>query len=340
MDANTLATFGIVGLVVLVFSYDRVKALFRGDAPTEAAPITEATIAEATEAAPLAFARVAQYVNDQPQNVPQLAVIGPSGAGKTTLVVALLHQRPGQIVILTGKEGDYWGGLPTIGIDDDLTYTRLGAMVEALTLEIRRRQLAAKQSRLTADWLTIVIDDYSTLRLECERLAGIVKIAARIGRSLRVRLIMLSDSMLVKSWGLEGEGESRSNFAVIRLKRGHTGAIEIEEQWIPIDYAPACAYERRPFPAARAWQPPREQAIELNEWLGLSASDGAFSGYSDQTRPSRPDRLDQTEPSNRVLMRKYRSSGVKREIAQNLLRADGLSFDNNFWAELGKEQEE
>jgi hypothetical protein len=36
-------------------------------------------------------------------------------------------------------------------------------------------------------------------------------------------------------------------------------------------------------------------------------------------------------------MRKYHAAGLSREQARNLLQADGLGLDNNFWAELGKQ---
>lgn len=72
------------------------------------------------------------YVNARPDEVPHLAIIGPSGSGKTTMATAILASRPGQIVVLTAKEGDTWGGLPYVGIDDDATYTSARRTFDAL----------------------------------------------------------------------------------------------------------------------------------------------------------------------------------------------------------------
>lgn len=268
MDANTLATLIIAGTVIFVVGYDRVKRLFFRGAPVEkATQISEETIEQATEEKPLAPRVWLDYVNAQPDRVPHIAIIGPTGSGKTTLTLAVLHDRAGQIIILSGKEGDDWRGLSAIGIDDDLTYNTANRMVNALLEEVKRRNLAAKQHRLTADWLTIVIDDFSTLVKECANAGDLVKLVARIGRSLRIRLIMLSDSALVKSIGLEGEGETRSNFAFIRLKRGHTGTLDIDDRGVPIDATLAPQLASRPIDARRSWAMPRDPNDELSSLL-------------------------------------------------------------------------
>lgn len=267
MDANTFFTLAIAALVIPTVAYDQIKKrLFpkQLDAPQTDAPQTDAP---APAGSVLPTRRWLDYVNAQPQTVPHLAVIGPSGAGKTTLVTAVLSDRQGQIVVITAKEGDSWGGLPYVGIDDDATYTTAQRTFSALDAEVKRRLVAAKHHRLTADWMTIVVDDFSTLVKEAPIAAEVVKLVARLGRSLRVRLIMLSDSALVKAIGLEGEGETRSNFAFIRLARGHRGGLEVEGTPTPIDTSMADEMATRAQLSSRAWHAPRDAEAELNDYL-------------------------------------------------------------------------
>src|SRR5436190_194560 len=191
MDVNTLVTFGVPAAVLGTMIYRR---LFKPAAKPEPTALVSGKIVDdalaATDAAPLATRAWLDYVNAQPDTVPHLVVTGPSGSGKTTTTKAVLHDRPGQIVVLTAKEGDDWGGLPYIGIDDDATYTTASRTFDQLLNEVKQRLIAAKHKRLTADWLTIVLDDFSTLAKECENAPEMVKLVARLGRSLRVRLVM------------------------------------------------------------------------------------------------------------------------------------------------------
>src|SRR4051812_23642391 len=117
MDPNNLITFGIPGITLAVMIYRRLVP--KGAKAGEATALASGKIVEAAEAAtddaPLATRAWLDYVNGQPNSVPHLAIIGGSGSGKTTTCTAILHDRPGQIVIITGKEGDEWGGLPYVG---------------------------------------------------------------------------------------------------------------------------------------------------------------------------------------------------------------------------------
>lgn len=276
-----------------------------------------------------------RYVSENPQGAPHLLLAGPSGSGKTTLATSLLAARPGQVLIITGKTGDAWGGLPAVEIDDDGSYRTAEATFTALDAEVKRRLVAAKRGTLTSAWLTVCLDDYAELRSECPAADSPFRTIARLGRSLRVRLIVLSDSDQVKSLGLEGEGAMRGNFVVLRLRRGHAGTIQPERTDAPI--AIAIPHHQVKLDADRAWPVPASDEDALRRLFGLSASAGAFSGISDQTDQTRPDRRVQTEPSERVLMRKYRNAGLSREQARKLMESDGHGLDNNVWAELGQE---
>lgn len=227
MDPNIIFTFGIPGLVIGSLLWRKIQKT----SSSIVHPTLEPQVRAPEPPANLDVVPMndwMDYVNSHPEEVPHLAVIGPTGAGKTTLATAVLTGRRGQIVILSAKEGDSWGGLEYIGIDDDLSYERARSTFEGLYLEIKKRNKNLRQRELTSEYLTIVIDDFSTLVKEAPAAAEVVKFAARIGRALRVRLIMLSDSALVKALGLEGEGETRSHFAFIRLSRGHTGTLDLD----------------------------------------------------------------------------------------------------------------
>lgn len=258
MDANTFFTLAIAAIVIPVAAYDQIKKRL----PGRATPIS--AIQDLAEDTQLPARAWLDYVNAQPDTVPHVAVIGPSGAGKTTLTTALLSDRTGQIVVITAKEGDHWGGLPYVGIDLDATYATANATFHALEAEIKQRLVAVKQSRMTADWMTIVVDDFSTLVKECPIAADVVKLTARLGRSLRVRLVMLSDSALVKAIGLEGEGETRGNFAFMRLRRGHGGTLEIEGKDIAIDTSGCKQIAQGARLHTRAWRPAGDAEAELH----------------------------------------------------------------------------
>jgi hypothetical protein len=209
MDPNIIFTFGIPALVIGSMVWRRLRPRIVGEkVASEIEPITAQALAQVTPEAPLAMRAWLDYMNRQPQQVPHVGIIGPSGAGKTTLATSLLQDREGQIVVISAKEGDHWGGLPVVGIDDDATYTTAVRTFDELNAEVKRRLVDTKHNRMTADWLTIVVDDFSTLKGEAPTAADVVKLVARLGRSLRVRLVMLSDSALVKAIGLEG-GETR-----------------------------------------------------------------------------------------------------------------------------------
>lgn len=321
-QALGVPTWGGLSLPFALFALPGLSAYVASPAPAQAAQAgpraatgatTRLQAPAPTQAAParpqaLPLADLLAYVNARPDEVPHLAIVGPSGSGKTTMATAILAERPGQILVLTAKEGDSWGGLPYIGIDDDATYTTARATFAALGDEVRGRLLLVKGRREPGVWLTVVLDDFSTLQAECPLAATIVKLIARLGRSLRVRLMMLSDSAQVKAIGLEGEGETRGNFAFVRLDRGHAATLERAGELLPIDV----------------------------RGLSVVAPDLSPRVWRAQAAPSpAPAATDSARAQRIALYRQWRVARITRDQARAIRQADGAGVDDAEWAEAG-----
>ena len=197
-----------------------------------------------------------RLVNHRPDQAPHLVVVGPTGSGKTTLVTGLLHDRPGQVVILTPKPDDAWGSLPFITIDDDGSFTTAAQVFSALLVEVKRRLVASKRKHDPGPPLNVVIDDFPALRDVCPDADTMFLLVARLGRSLRVRLIILSYSGQVKELGLEGRGESREHFLWLRLDRQRRASLTWDDTAHQLDSSLVVALAQRPLDADRVWVVP------------------------------------------------------------------------------------
>lgn len=212
----------------------------------------------ASEVTPLPTTSPAEWLellNNRPDTVPHLVIVGGSGTGKTTLATALLAARPGQTLIITPKPDDDWGGLPAITIDDDGSFTTAADTFSRLLAEVRRRLVATKRRQEPGPWLTVVLDDYPALRAACPDADPAFLLVAQLGRSLRVRLVVLSYSGLVKELGLEGRGESRNHFVWVRLDRQRRATLEWDEQTLTLDTSEVLRLAQTRIPAHRWWSP-------------------------------------------------------------------------------------
>ncbi len=119
---------------------------------------------------------------------------------------------------------------------------------------MRRRLVAGKHRQPVGEPLTIVCDDFPVLVSEVGKPAAtLFKLVGRLGRSLQVRLVVLSQSDRVKSLGLSGEGDAAENYIRVDLARGHRAMLQYEGYALPLDTQEVPALANRPSDPQRAW---------------------------------------------------------------------------------------
>lgn len=159
-----------------------------------------------------------KIVQEIPDEVPHVLIVGSTGSGKTWLAQAIAVERDGHIAILDPKwKPGKWGGAPAITIDNDLSYSSLEHACQKLLEELKNRQVALKLGTDTFTPLTVIVEEMPTLLDECPTAPTLFKRLGQLGRELRIRVIGLSQSDRVKSLKIEGEGDARNNYTFIRL---------------------------------------------------------------------------------------------------------------------------
>jgi hypothetical protein len=347
MDTNTLVTFAIAGAVAFVWGYDRVKRLFRRETTSSSAE----TSASATEANPLPLALVLSHLNDRPDDVPHVFVIGSSGAGKSTFARLLLAQRVNRgetYILLTGKRSSVFADVPCIGrdpigADGVLRFDTARAACTALLQEIARRdELPAEQRTFTT--LNVVIDDASILLSELPEAAEVLRVVGLLGRELRIRLIVLTGSLLVKELGLEGRSDLREHFAVVSYQKQLDGSRVTtlrprydERHDVPFDARRVPELSKRvAIPPDAVWNalPLGDDTLLDSFGAGPSADDRPLSRHN--AADGRTDgRTDSRDNLIRVLARQK----ATRETIREAVKAAGWSIGNDRLSELMREAE-
>src|SRR6187549_578505 len=210
----------------------------RAYAAAQPGPATGATTAlDPIDLPPLTSREWLAWTNDD-ESAPHLGVIGPTRSGKTTLVLAALSRRKGDLVIATpkSKETDGWGGFPAVRMhyaDGTADFSPLADVVRQVHREMLRRN--AEQTIGQEQPLTLVLDEFTTLAAEQPTIRSLVLQLWTMGASAKIRVVVVAPEVNVRAWGIEGRGDVRENLIFARVAPDRSAQMfRIDGQGKPI----------------------------------------------------------------------------------------------------------
>lgn len=154
-----------------------------------------------------------------------IMLVGETGSGKSLLgqLLAVVRSWTGQVVIFDphaiqpDEAGDRAGdwGMQVVGAGR--AYGEINAHMSEIIKELSRRYKQRKDGVEAFENLTIFIDEWPSIKANCLQAPEFMKILAREGRKVNMHLVILSQSALVESLGIRGEGDTRDNFTILHL---------------------------------------------------------------------------------------------------------------------------
>jgi len=305
------------------------------------APVVGATVAlDPASLPPLTIREWMAWANED-ETAPMLGVVGPTRVGKTTLVLAALGCRRGDLVIVTpkSKETDPWGGFPAVRMHYDLAaaladFAPLADAVRQVHIEMLRRN--AEQTIGQEEPLTLVIDEYTTLVSKRPELRQLVLDLWTMGASSKIRIVVIAPEINVRAWGIEGRGDVRENLVFIRQQPDRSAQMfRIDQQSRPI--AP------RRIDTRTVKQLADQAVLSFRAWRRLSvwtlAGGGSISPIAAKVPVSQTQTQTQTAARSTAdddLLDYLAGRGFKREEARAWLLARGMGLDNDRWTQIRK----
>lgn len=140
-------------------------------------------------------------------------IAGPTGAGKSTAMRAILQARENVVVLDPHSTNKDWGRATVLGSGRD--YRAIGEYMEGMQALLTERYQERSQGVTAFSPRTVAIDEMPSIVDELGRdIASIWRQWLREGRKVGLFLVVSTQSLRVKTLGIEGEGDLLANFAL------------------------------------------------------------------------------------------------------------------------------
>lgn len=145
----------------------------------------------------------------------RVLVKGAPDAGKTTLLQHIAQRSRNITVIDPHFKPGVWPTGNIVGAGRD--YVGIEAFLVELLGELNDRYKRRAAGDIDFEPITVIIDEFQSIRQECKNGGRILGILIRESRKVGFRLFIGSHSELVKPLGLEGQGDIRDGLLIVRL---------------------------------------------------------------------------------------------------------------------------
>jgi hypothetical protein len=151
-------------------------------------------------------------------NGRHVLILGSTGTGKSTLAQWIAQQKNAVVKVYdpdaTPQE---WEGIEVVGRGGDFGAVEDAMQVDLKTLESRAIIRGKRGDKGITDELCIICEEFPAIASECESAATWMGKLARRGRKPKMFIIVLSQANNVTALGIQGDGQIRENFCVVRL---------------------------------------------------------------------------------------------------------------------------
>lgn len=148
----------------------------------------------------------------------RVLIKGASDAGKTTLLQHIVSRSKGVFVIDPHYAPDVWPISSTRVVGAARNYQAIDTFLLKLIDELNSRYERRAKGENNFEQITLVIDEFNSIKQECDHAGKILSTLIRESRKVGFRLFLGSHSELVKPLGLEGQGDIREGLLIVRLE--------------------------------------------------------------------------------------------------------------------------
>lgn len=194
-----------------------------------------------------------RVVNDDMDRAPHMLIVGPSGAGKTTLATAAMDDRGGRSVVISPKvAAGNWSGAELITLDDSGSYEPLAQAVADLEAEKRRRIVELRQHGPDVlEPVTVVFDEIQDLTTFVPTAGEFMVRMSSLGRELKMRIVGVGTTD--EALNIRGWKASRHNYVRIEMDPNRRATLNDRTETIRVETAEIL---------------PRARAARLRPWRG------------------------------------------------------------------------